>query len=57
MISGDAYDAIEYILRENGIPIPEGRGQEKLDEIVKLVRKSKMLAEAKERINNLLRTG
>jgi hypothetical protein len=40
----------------HGIPIPAGRGQEKLDKIVELIRKSKMPTEAKERINNLLRT-
>ncbi|MDP3727196.1 MAG: hypothetical protein Q8R35_00995 [bacterium] len=57
MISMHAFAAIEHILSENGIPIPEGRGREKLDKIARLIETANMPDAAKKRIRNLLRTG
>lgn len=57
MISEAAFSTIERILAQNGIPIPEGRGREKLAKIARLVETANMPEGAKQRIQNLLRTG
>jgi hypothetical protein len=58
MIGGDAFAAIEGILDDYGIPIPEGRGWEKLEAMRLLVERSTAIsAMDKQRVRNLLATG
>ena len=49
-----AFSAIERLLREHGIPEPEGRGQEKLDAIREIIREYKMTDDLRQRLRNLL---
>lgn len=56
MITMHALGAIERILAENNVPIPSGRGREKLNKIARLVETASMPDGDKERIRNLLQT-
>ena len=49
-----AFLAIEKILADNGLPIPEGQGKEKLDKIREIVRKYEMPDDVRQRLQNLL---
>ena len=51
------FSTIEDILRANNIPIPSGRGREKLDAIRQFVRSHPMSEDVRERLKNLLSLG
>lgn len=53
-INFKTFESIERILRENDLPVPEGRGQAKLDAIQRVVRESEMPDEVRRRLQNLL---
>jgi hypothetical protein len=50
----NTFRSIERIMAENGIPIPEGRGEEKLDAISRIVEDHPMSEDVRERLRNLL---
>ena len=48
------FSTIERIMEENGLPIPEGRGNEKLDKIARIVETYEMPEDVRQRLRNLL---
>lgn len=54
MNTGPKFNSIERIMRENNIPVPDGRGPEKLDKIRRLVDTYNMPPEVRQRLRNLL---
>lgn len=48
------FSSIERILKENGLPVPDGRGEEKLRKIAKIVETHEMPEKVRERLRNLL---
>lgn len=46
--------SIERIMRENKVPIPAGRGNQKLDEIARIVETHPMPDDVRQRLRNLL---
>lgn len=48
------FSTIERIMEENGLPIPKGRGNQKLNEIAKIVETHEMPDDVRQRLRNLL---
>jgi hypothetical protein len=54
-MNGATFGTIERLMRENGIPVPEGRGDAKLEEIRRIIAKHAMSDDLRQRLENLLR--
>ncbi len=51
------FEAIERIMHENGLPIPGGRGEEKLEKIIDIVCTHDMPKDARRQLRTLLSLG
>ncbi len=48
------FSTIERIMEDNGLPVPSGRGNEKLNEIARIVETHEMPEDVRQRLRNLL---
>jgi hypothetical protein len=51
------FSSIERIMEENGLPVPSGHGNEKLDKIARIVETHEMPEDVRQRLRNLLALG